>query len=243
MPEKLTIETPEYALELFAGEIPVRGEGFLVLRRCDGGREAAALDAGVDKLRELGATRITAASRCPDFPFSGCGITVGGHRLRYFHTLEIMEVPLGGWRNAPDLCPLVMEPLSPANAGEFIYLNNNAMCDAPNATTYAMCDAEEMMGPDTPLCGVVFRLAGDAAAMGELMPGDVPEAAALAVDRGFRGRGVGRQALTMMLRFFEAQGYAKAMLKVSTANPGAARLYRDMGFVKTGDYSTWYTIE
>lgn len=46
----------------------------------------------------------------------------------------------------------------------------------------------------------------------------------------YRGRGIGQQLMTGMLRLLQAQGYPRVSLSVSKANP-AARFYQRLGFI------------
>ena len=245
MPREILLETPDYTVALFAAEIPVRGEGFLVVRRCCAGALESALSAGVERLRGLGASVITAANQSEEEPFLGDLMFVGPYILRHRHTLEIMELPLGVRPPCPAAPPLSMEPLSTENADAFIALNNSAMCDAPNATTYTREDTGAMLDGTSPLLGLVFRLDGTPVAMGELnrASGDGPEIAAVAVAREYRRQGVSRRAVSMMLELLAQLGFERATLKVSTANPTAKLLYLDMGFRTVGEFSKWYNIE
>ena len=55
--------------------------------------------------------------------------------------------------------------------------------------------------------------------------------------------GLGREALETVLELLKEERCPQVRLLVSTANPQAYRLYRQMGFQKLKTYSAWYEVE
>src|SRR4051812_4200565 len=58
----------------------------------------------------------------------------------------------------------------------------------------------------------------------------------------YRGRGIGRQILSQLLRIMESEGYKRFALEVETTNESAGGLYHSFGFKTTTTYG-YYRLE
>lgn len=62
----------------------------------------------------------------------------------------------------------------------------------------------------------------------------------MAVKSGFRGRGIGRELLTELMRLGKEQGAFAYTLEVRVSNQAAIRLYESLGFVSFGVRKNFY---
>lgn len=74
------------------------------------------------------------------------------------------------------------------------------------------------------------------------MAADEAEILTIAVDRRWRGRGVGRQLMDAVLRHLHSQGVVSLFLEVSENNAPAQALYRRLGFFRVGQRPGYYEV-
>ncbi len=55
------------------------------------------------------------------------------------------------------------------------------------------------------------------------------------IDERYQGRGMGREALSLIIAYFKSNGATNIRLSTKPGNTGAIRLYESFGFVPTGD--------
>lgn len=242
MEQRRVVEGQGYTLNLYLGEIPVRGIGMLTVQECRPGRWTGAFTHGVALLREAGAQVILASSRVEGCPLRDRKARVGPLPFVYRHTLDLLTLDLDegdGWQP----CSLPREVLSRHNAEEFIRLYNDAMDRVPNITTYTLEDLPELMGLRQ--LAQLYRLSdGTPVAVSELRLGiDRPLLETLGVAEPWRGKGVGGMVLRGLLHDLQQMGYRGAALMVSNANPSAYRFYLAHGFKKNQSYSSWYELQ
>ena len=58
-------------------------------------------------------------------------------------------------------------------------------------------------------------------------------------DPGFRGQGLAREALSLLVEEALAEGVPSVFLEMYVDNPPAAKLYQSLGFVESGRYFSW----
>lgn len=242
MEQRRWLEEDGYCLDLYQGEIPVRGVGLMTVQDCKPGQWTRAFAHGVELLRQQGAQMILASSPLEGSPLRGKTAQVGPLRFVYRHTLDLLILDIQKDRWGP--CDsLIHEPLSRDNAEEFIRLYNDAMDLVPNVTTYTMEDLPQLMSLRQ--MAQLYRLPdGTPAAVTEVQLGmDRPLLETLAVAEDYRGRGLGRAALGDTLCRLYRGGYWGVALIVSNANPTAYRFYLSQGFQKYRAYSHWYEFQ
>ena len=71
--------------------------------------------------------------------------------------------------------------------------------------------------------------------------GDEAEVESVAVDEGFRRRGIGRRLMQAVMDWSREQGARSIGLEVREGSVGARALYGDCGFVETGRRARYYT--
>lgn len=242
MEQQKTLEGDGFRLTLYPKEIPARGEAFLAVEKCAPSAWDNALAQGVQMLRDAGARRVLATSRTGESPFVGARVHIGALVFRFRHAMDLLELPLRDWKPGEVPRRLTQEPLTRENAPAFIDLYNQAMAQVPNIATQGLDRLEELLAPDRR--GFLFRLEEVPAALVELdRSGGIPLVDALAVAAPLRGMGLGREALETVLELLKEERCPQVRLLVSTANPQAYRLYRQMGFQKLKTYSAWYEVE
>ena len=67
------------------------------------------------------------------------------------------------------------------------------------------------------------------------LDGDAPEIGVLVGEVTLWQRGVGRQAVALVLRWLESAGYKKSRAFVVKDNPASIRLFESLGFSRAGE--------
>ncbi len=71
--------------------------------------------------------------------------------------------------------------------------------------------------------------------------GDEGHILSIAVDAGYRARGIGRRALQYLCEEMRRRGVGTALLEVRSRNAAARSLYRSEGFMENGIRRRYYT--
>lgn len=96
----------------------------------------------------------------------------------------------------------------------------------------AICDL--LAGPG------VFALFGNQGFVLARVAGDEAEILTLAVDKAFRGQGLGRALLQAAAHHAVSLGAQSIFLEVGTDNPAALALYAGLGFARVGQRKGYY---
>lgn len=225
-------------LELITKEIPAKGKGYLILRKCWPDQVCEAVRQGASALLGEGATQIYAASTDPSAPLAGG--RGEGYRLEFRHDMLRLERALDGKRPRPE-GRLQLEELRREKWGAWLALYNETFFDVPNSATYRQSDLQQVLD-DGCRCGFAL-LDGVPVGVYELaLDGGTPEIEGVSLVKDCRGRGLGRELLLSVTELLAAMGHGRACLRVSTANAAAYALYRGLGFVQTDLISHWYEV-
>lgn len=134
------------------------------------------------------------------------------------------------------------EPLSAANAADYLIVHNAAFLHSPNGSqmTPAQVDALrlEVRCPDFVQVGYA---GSEPAALFEVdVRGETGQIHTVGVAPGFQGRGLGRAAVARAMETLAEAGARTAQLQVVDANLPAVALYERCGFVVDHVVSNWY---
>lgn len=125
--------------------------------------------------------------------------------------------------------PVPLEPVTEETGGLYLQYYNMLFHDIPNAATYTPEDLKRVMEKG---CAYLALVNGETAGIGELGTGEL---CAIGVLPAYRG--LGKQlALTLLERI----GDKEIILRVSSGNLPALRLYKKLGFRQSRILSRWY---
>lgn len=226
----------ESSYEIFTGEIAAKGKAYLVIRRCRTGELEELLSRGREKLLGLGASELFVTSQDPLAPLSE-GMWEG-FRLEFVRDMLELERELAP---LPGADRVVLEPLTRERGGTWMTLHNACFFDMPNSATYGPSDLERAMEKGH-RCGFVV-VDGVTAGVYELdLTQEPPEIEGIALQKEFRGKGLGRQLLYAAMGELAGQGASRCTLLVATDNISAFSLYRSAGFRAAGIRSRWFQM-
>ena len=225
-------------LEIITREIPAKGKGYILIRKCWPGQVDDALRQGARRLLGEGATAIYAASTDPSAPL--CEGPGDGYRLEFRHDMLGMERALDDARPRPS-GRLTLEPLTREKGGMWLALLNESFFDVPNSATNDEADLRDFLeGPYR--CGFALL---DGVPVGVYETGfkkEHPEIGSIGLTKDARGKGLGRELLLSVMDMLAGLGCQRAWLQVSTANERAYPLYRSVGFTQVQTLSHWYEV-
>lgn len=230
------------AYELIVREIPTLQKAYIVIKKApDFSAVEEILRSAVPELHMLGAKEIFVCSRADSgISFPAEGFEIDGMQFAFDHTMKTMLVdPMK--KAAPQKTPnIILLPLTPILAKDYLEIYNEAFATVPNGAIYTMEDIVRMMhNPDYE--GGVIQVNGENAGVYELSyTEDIPEVASVALRPAYRGKGYGKKAFRSALYKLEQKGYKNAFVMVSTKNIEASSLYTELGFVDDELISTWY---
>lgn len=225
------------AYQVITREIPSKGIAYLLLKRCKPGQEEAVLTQAAAYALEQGAAQILAA--CVDPALSLEEGQLGRFHLEHVHDMLVLERDLTETITASGR--LALAPLERSRGGMWLALYNAGFFSVPNAATYDTGDLKELLSRGDK-CGFAL-LDGVAVGIYELnLSLAPPEIAGIALHQNFRGRGLGRELLNLLMMELQQAGYARCQLLVSTANQQAWTLYRTAGFRQAAVKSRWYRV-
>lgn len=127
----------------------------------------------------------------------------------------------------------------------FLRIYNTNFVSVPGTATYTEGDVARLLGDPGATRAGLLLLDGVPVGNYELCGcgTDTPELAAIGINAEKRGQGLGGRALRLLLACLADAGAKRVLLKVSTANPAAYRLYRSAGFQKERTLCRWYTLD
>lgn len=225
-------------LEVITKEIPAKGKGYILIRKCWPDQVDEAVRQGARKLLGEGVTSIYAASTDPSAPL--CEGAGEGYRLEFRHDMLGMERALDPGRPRPE-GRLTLEPLTREKGGQFLAIYNASFFDVPNSATYGRDDLAQILGPEY-RCGFALL---DGVPVGIYECGfkkENPEIGSIGLTKDARGKGLGRELLLSVMDMLSDMGCTRVWLQVSTANESAYPLYRSVGFVQERLLSHWYEV-
>lgn len=225
------------AYQIYAGEIPAKGKGYLVLQRCRTGELDELLERGRQALLSQGATELLVTSRDPGAPLEE------GRRetCRLEFVRDIMELQRDLTARPGKLDRLRLEPLTRERGGAWLALHNECFFEMPNSATYGPADLDRAL-EEGHRCGFAV-VDGVTAGVYELdLTGDPPEIEGIALRKGLRGKGLGRELLWGTMEVLAEAGYHRCKLLVATDNESAFSLYRRAGFKAAGIQSKWFRM-
>lgn len=222
-------------------EIIPKGKGYILLREGPPDSLPDLLDTAATRLMESGAREIYCA---------GPGLTVGERirtkkwTFRYHSDMDELEkgIPVPGF--VAGYGDLTFRELSSPNRPAFLRIYNDCFFHVPNSATYTDADMDRIMGDPAHSEARVVFWGNEPVGIYELsFETDIPEIASLGVIAERRKTGIGKNTLRFIQESLGRAGYRRVSLKVSTANPDAYRLYRQIGFVRVSTLSHWYRAE
>lgn len=227
---------PEY--ELVTLEIPTKGKGYLIVRRCGVGEINTLVGRATGELLGQGATEVFAA--CSDLAVPLEAGLYGDYRLELCHELFYMGRMLDGDRPRP-AGRLVLEPLCREKGGQFLTLLNESFFAVPNSATNGAKELEDFLSADW-RCGFAL-LDGNPVGVYACELGDrIPEIDAIGLVDGARGKGLGRELLLAVMDLLAELGHLQCRLMVSTGNMQAYPLYQWAGFEQERLVSRWFEV-
>ena len=127
--------------------------------------------------------------------------------------------------------PVVLEPLTPENGGDYLAVYNRCFREVPGAATYGQRDLKRLYDTD---CAFLVRQDGVCAAVAEICEEGLEGIAVLPEFRGL-GYDLAAEVLQMVPS-------VTVRLKVASTNERAIALYERLGFVRETVVSRWWKI-
>lgn len=223
--------------QIYPNEIGAKGKAYLAVRRCRADDLEDVLRRGREKLLSLGAAEIYVTCSDPAAPLeegqqADCRLVHVRDML--WMERELTALPPGG-------AELDLVPLTRERGGAWLTLHNESFFDAPNSATYGPQDLETAL-EEGHRCGFA-QYSGVPVGIYELnLTGELPEIEGIALQKNFRGKGLGRALLVRSMEALAALGYGRCRLMVATDNAAAFALYRSAGFRAAGVQSRWFQM-
>lgn len=244
MSEPLTHTLNNSSYQMVVSEIACQKKAYIIITKAqDMGDVAVVLRAAVPELAALGAEHIYVASKRPAVVLPAGEFVV--EEMKFVYDGELRRMLLPSMRTAwPERIPgVLLLPLTPTLAQQYLELYNRNFSEVPNAAFYSLDDIQRMLH-DPSYEGGLISIGGKIAGVYELSyREEVPEIASIALDPDFRGKGFGKQALRVLLYKLEQKGFDKAHLLVSSKNQAAIAAYESLGFEIGNTVSTWYRFD
>lgn len=241
MEELLEMQNGTCRCTVILKEIPVKGKAYILLREWSPDSFPDMLDTAAARLMESGAREIYCA---------GPGLTAGEMirtkkwTFRYHSDMDELEKGITAPGFAVDYGELTFRELSSPNRSAFLRIYNECFFRVPNSATYTDADMDRIMGDPAHSEARVVFWGNEAVGIYELsFETAIPEIASLGVIAERRKTGIGKNTLRFIQESLGRAGYRRVSLKVSTANPDAYRLYRQIGFIRVSTLSHWYRAE
>lgn len=225
------------AYQIYAGEITAKGKGYLVIKRCRTGELDELLLRGRQELLSQGATELFVTSRDPGAPLEEGW--QGDCRLEFARDMMELQRDLTQLPGRP--MRLTLEPLTRGRGGAWLALHNECFFEMPNSATYGPADLDRAL-EEGHRCGFAV-VDGVTAGVYELdLTQEPPEIEGIALRKGVRGRGLGRELLYGVMEVLATAGHTRCKLLVATDNEHAFSLYRRTGFKAAGIQSRWFRM-
>lgn len=232
------------AYQMVVSEISTQEKAYIIVTQAEKMEQVQEiLRSAVPELCAMGAKHIYITSKRPAIALPEGRFTVDN--MNFLYESAIRRMRLDSMRTAwPERIPgIMLLPLTPALAKDFLEIYNRCFADVPNSVTYTLDDIARILHAPS-FEGGVINCGGKLAGTYEISyEEEVPEISTFCMDEAFRKRGLGKQALRVVLYKLEQKGFDKARLLVSSANTAAINLYESLGFQMGDVVSAWYHYE
>ena len=197
-------------------EIPYSGKAYILIRSV-WTTAAALLEECCQFCRMAGAEQVFASWGTEDLPGA--------------HSYDLVAMTCEKAALPQPRRPVVLEPLTPENGGDYLAVYNRCFREVPGAATYGQRDLKRLYDTD---CAFLVRQDGVCAAVAEIC-GEGLEG--IAVLPEFRGLGYDLAAAVLQM-----VPSVTVRLKVASTNERAIALYERLGFVRETVVSRWWKI-
>ena len=240
MNEIKSVNQPGLAYEVVRRELPLKGKGYLIIRKCSRDQLALIIQNETQDLVRCGASKVYVSSTDPETQIAEGTFQAGPYLFRSDSTMDRLSLKLVGNPSHTPIPVLVMELLSPENIPLFLRIYNHCFFHVPNSATYGSDDIDRLLNSGLFQAEIV-RYQNIPIGVIEVSYEELcPEIASLAILEAYRRKGLGREVLSQTLSNLAANGHDKVFLNVSSRNTEAYTMYTSMGFQQEGIVSTWH---
>ena len=197
-------------------EIPYSGKAYILIRSV-WTTAAALLEECCQFCRMVGAEQVFASWGTEDLPGA--------------HSYDLVAMTCEKAALPQPRRPVVLEPLTPENGGDYLAVYNRCFREVPGAATYGQRDLKRLYDTD---CAFLVRQDGVCAAVAEICEEGLEGIAVLP-----EYKGLGYELALAVLPMVPA---AELRLKVASTNRRAVSLYERLGFVYSGTEKRWWRL-
>lgn len=222
-------------------EIPSKRKGYILIRKAAREHCEEEIDRSCAALVRAGAEEVYAG--CPDrsADLPPTEFRTPNYVFRFAHEMDELELelPAAPFAGAPE--GLALQRLTRESAEDFLRIYQRTFFSVPNSATYTKEDTDRFLAEEEAFQAGFLTKDGRQVGFYEIsFEQEVPEISGIGILEEERGQGLGEAFLRLLFAELRGQGRRTVGLQVSTANPGAYRLYREIGFQKNRTVSRWY---